>query len=245
MDSMENMALQLEILRRQPRTLDGPPPKLQLSRLKDPMQCGYEASFKSLFNSMVGTVDTEQFMIDVMGNGNIGCDEKVFYVLRTLLISNVCYSVDFSQACTDLFTAIVLCGKDYISEGVLYEVLTGYAATTYEQQVLISAIQQLCFTDTEVLFEWRKIANCTRLYPHVNTAMLDYINGGEIKTASELHKLLKAKYKLAKDDAAFKEQLVSGIPNKEFIGALYMFHETNPSVMTVVEEDNGFMKGGA
>lgn len=242
---MDDIALQLEILRRQPRTLDGPPPKLQFTKLKDPTICGYSDTFKSLFYSLVGTVNVELYTIDIMGNKTIGCDETVFYILKSLLVSNVCYSIDYSQACTDIFTAIVLYGKDYISTGAMYEVLSSYKAKTYEHQILLSTINELCYSDTAAVFEWNKIANCTRLYPNIRNVVLNYIFDNDIRKAGDLLKELRESYKASREDKKFTDQLVSGIPNKLFIGALYKFHKLYPEVMTVVEEDVGFMKGGA
>lgn len=233
--------LYIKNMRSKKRVLDGPPPKIKLSRLTDPTICGYAASILSTYNSMAVGTELPAYSVEIFNGKVVTCDRQVHDILSTLIVSNVNPCQRFSKACADLFIAIVMCGKDHITKETMYSVLKEFQLDSYEKKVVVSTVCDIVFGDG-AQFEWNYMLQGTKLYPNLRSYGAQYISDNKC-TVKEWKTLLKENYNKAKEDEDFMKNVLKGVP-KHMVGALYLFHKEHPDVMEAVVEDDGFMKGG-
>lgn len=242
---LTELQLYEEQMRRTPRTLDKPPSHVKLNKLTDPTVCGYVESFKTLYNSYVGTVSAKEYgVLFPDGVTKVTCDERVFYVLKALVVANVCHDEEYSMACSQAFTKIVLSGNKHLDEQTFYQVLNTLPTPDYADACVVKAIRDLIFEDSAAVFEWHRLVNATMLYPNIRKVMEEEIIQNNY-TVKELTKVLNAEYAKAKEDKEFMQKIVKGVPHKSVVGALYKHHVEHPEVLEVLDSGEGFMKGGS
>lgn len=231
-----------EALERSPRILDKPPGKLKIARVKDPTEYGIAAQFKDIYNQSYGTVDTEMFYMDIGGARQVILDEKVYYTLKALIVQNMSYSEELSCACGALFTSIASCNgenRDVVTEQNMYEVLKARTPETYAEEVLIKAINELCFSVSSTVLAWRDMSQSCGYYKYAIRKGEEYVVESGM-TDKDLKVFIRDNYKAAKADKDFMKRLVRDVPSKAVIAMIYFMKE-DEKMFEDTSENLGFM----
>lgn len=231
--------LRYDAIERKQRILDSAPPRIKMQRMDNIVPRGIAAQFADTYNEAVNTVDTEVFYVDINGQHKVLVDEKVFYVLRSLVIQNVSMSEEVSVACSELFKAIVLCGEDVVTEQRLYDIVTGYKAENYSAKVILEAIFDLCFQKNSTVMLWKSLAQSDGYYQYAIKRGTEYVQS-ENMTEKELKQFIKENGKLAREDKDFQKKLVKGVPTRALIAMIYYFRE-DEKMFEASFESAGFM----
>lgn len=225
---MTQEQLNIERMKLQPHTLEEPPKVITLEKLKPTAQCGYAKLFEATYNSIASTVDEPLCTIDIMGHKTVTCDLPVFLILKSLIVSNVCYSIDYSTACTNLFKDIIMSGNDHITKKSVLSITKDYRNINYETTELCKSIDALLTGSDDIIIAWKEIMSETNQYPTVSSIGLEMLD--HKMTPEKLTSFLKSNYRKAKKDEDFFQKVPKGLSNV-YVGALYWVYESNRGIL--------------
>lgn len=235
----ESDLLRYEAVERKPRVLDDVPPRIKVMRMDNPVPCGMSAQFIETYNESVSTIQEEVYFVDIEGRGQIQLDAKVFHVLRTLILSNISFSEELSQACADLFKTVTLCGSNPVTEGKLYSILNEYKTTNYSEKTIIETILGLCFSDNGTVLLWNNMAQSDGYYMYAIKRGAEYVKQNNM-SEKDLKQFIREKGKSAKEDKEFMSKLIKGIPTKALIAMIYELRD-DEKMFSASNVEDGFM----
>lgn len=230
--------LQYEAVERQPRVWDKAPKRLTLKKAKDLPVFGCRNEFVIAYRSLLEETNGELFRVD-FGKASKICDREVYVVLQVLVRQGICFNLDRSNACYDLFRIICTAPVDTLTIDRVYQTLQPVKPSNYWGTQIMSAIKECLFGDNPIALYWNSVAQFTGLYKDCFEKGRDVVLE-KCATEKEVDTFVRDNYKLARADKDFLKSVYTEGISKPLIAMLYYLRESNPEVLDIGDAGSGW-----
>lgn len=230
--------LRYEAVERQPRVWDKAPKRLSLKKAKDLPVFGCRNEFIIAYQALIDETRGDLFRLD-LGQTQRICDKEIYVVLQVLVKNGICYNLELSNACYDLFRIICTAPVDTLTVERVYQQLQGVKSGNYWEEQVLTAIKECLFGDNPVSLYWNSIAQFTGLYKECYEKGRDVVIE-KCATEKEVDAFVRENHKLAKADKEFMKSTYTEGISKPMIAMLYYLRETNPEVLRIGDSGEGW-----